>query len=701
MHKLFYPDSIAIIGLSSNPSNIPRITLENLLRWGYRGRLFGVNPRSDDLHVDGIRMFREIEDLPEVPDLAYCLIPARFVPDMVRRCGEFGIKRMAIPSGGFAEFSEEGERLARMTLDNAREHGVRFVGPNGVTVANTDNGLCLPFVPLLKAPKGEMSIISQSGGVSLMMLNFLLDEQVGLAKFASIGNKLDLDEVDFLRYFGEDPQTRFICLYLESMPRGRDFIDAARAVDKPVVVYKANTTSAGKKAAMSHTAAVSNDEDIIDAAFEEAGIIRIHNFLDFIEVAKAFHLPPMKGRRIMVMSPAGGFSVITADLCEKAGFAFADMGRDFYDSLQQFSNAGVIKFSNPLDMGDIYDPKLTAHVIYSVMHSDEVDGAMFVSQRPQMPQGEDVFHKMFLADLSKETWGTILSSGKPLGVCLFGPARMIQQTKKSVEFPIFNSPEEMVNAMAVQMNYYALRMKPREEEARPSGIDVDAARAWMNGKAGDMGEEILDLLSLFKVPVVWSRVASNVNEARSYAEEAGYPVVMKVVSPDALHKTEAGGVFVEVSTSDEVAERFETIRRNLRNFRPDARFDGVRIQRMAPEGYDMFVGGKNDPSFGPVLLFGLGGVYVEVFRDVANALCPAAASTISGRLARLKSFPVLSGTRGKDPGDVAAFVDIAVRVSHLLAAFPQIQELDINPVRVLPEGRGVVALDARARISGV
>ena len=247
MYKLFYPDSIAIIGLSSKPSNIPRITLENLLRWGYRGRLFGVNPRSDDLHVGRDQMFREIEDLPEVPDLAYCLIPAKFVPDMVRRCGEFGIKRMAIPSGGFSEFSEEGERLARMTLENAHEHGVRFVGPNGVTVANTDNGLCLPFVPLLKAPKGEMSIISQSGGVSLMMLNFLLDEQVGLAKFASIGNKLDLDEVDFLRYFGEDPQTGLICLYLESMPRGRDFIDAVREVDKPVVVYKANTTSAGKK----------------------------------------------------------------------------------------------------------------------------------------------------------------------------------------------------------------------------------------------------------------------------------------------------------------------------------------------------------------------------------------------------------------------------------------------------------------------
>jgi len=699
MHTLFYPDSIVIIGLSSKPTNIPRNSLENLLRWGYRGRLFGVNPRSDDLHVDGIKMYKDIEDLPEVPDLAFCLVPARYVPDMVERCGRFGIRRMAIPTGGFSEYSEEGSTLSRMTLENARKHGMRFVGPNGVTVANTDNGLCLPFVPLLRAPNGGMSIISQSGGVSLMMLNCLLDEQVGLAKYASIGNKLDLDEVDFLQYFGEDPQTRIICLYLESISRGREFIEAARKIDKPVVVYKSNTTSAGRNAAMSHTAAVSNDEDIIDAAFEEAGIIRIHNFLDFFEVAKSFRLPPMKGRRIMVMSPAGGFSVMTADLCEKAGFEFADMGEEFYDSLKQFSNAGVIRFSNPLDMGDIYDPQLVAHVIYSVMHSDKVDGAVFVNQRPQMPQGEDVFHKMLLSDLSKETWGTILSSGKPLGVCLFGPARMIQQTKRSVEFPIFNSPEEMVRAMAVQMNYYSRKSKPADDHTSPPGIDMNSARTWMSGKSGDFGDEILDLIACFGAPVVWSKRASDVREAISYAEEAGYPVVMKVVSPHALHKSDAGGVFVGVNTEQEVEEKFGIIRDNLLKYKPDARFDGVRVQRTAPDGHDMFVGGKNDPSFGQVVFFGMGGIYVEVFRDVANALCPAPASTVFRRLERLKSFQVLKGVRGGVPGDTAAFVDLIVRISHLLAAFPQIRELDINPVRVLAEGRGIIALDARARIA--
>jgi len=700
MQKLFYPESIVIIGLSSKSTNIPRLTLENLLRWGYRGRIFGVNERSSDVHVDGIRMYRNLEELPEVPDLAYCMIPAKLIPGMVERCGKLGIKRMAIPSGGFSEFSEEGDNLARQTLEQARQYGIRFVGPNSVTVANTDNGLCLPFVALYPAPKGEMSIISQSGGVALTMLNYLMDEKIGLAKFASIGNKLDLDEVDFLEYFGSDSQTRVIFLYLESLDRGRDFVEMAKKVDKPVVVYKSNTTPAGKSAAMSHTAAVSSDEELIDSALEEAGVIRINNFLDFVEVTKAFQLPPMKGRRVMLMSPAGGFTVVGADLCEQAGFEFADMGQEFYDSLKQFSNAGVIKFSNPLDMGDIYDPELTAHVIYSVMHSDQVDGAMFISQRPQMPPGENVFQKMFLADLSKEAWGSILSGGKPLGVCLFGPSRMIQQTKRYVEFPIFNSPEQMVNAMALQMKYYEQK-REREEAGEiipPEGIQKALASSWMQERQGDYGEETLNLLSCYGISVVPSRVASTPEEAAACAAELGYPVVMKVVSPDALHKSDAGGVVVGVETPEKVKENFKVIRENLWCYQEEARFQGVRLQQMAPEGYDMFVGGKQDPSFGPVVFLGMGGIYIEVFKDVANLLCPVQSETVIDRLKRLKSFQVLQGTRGQETGDTSSFVDLVVRVSYLMADFPSILELDLNPVRVLPGGGGALALDARARI---
>ncbi|MBW6464489.1 MAG: acetate--CoA ligase family protein [Firmicutes bacterium] len=700
MQKLFYPESLVIIGLSSKPTNIPRLTLENLLRWGYRGRIFGVNSRSEEAHVDGIRMYKNIEDLPEIPDLAYCMIPATLIPDMMERCGKFGIRRMAIPSGGFSEYSEEGQTLANRLLSIARNYGIRFVGPNSVTVANTDNGLCLPFVALHKAPKGEMSIISQSGGVALTMLNYLFDEKIGLAKFASIGNKLDLDEVDFLEYYGKDPQTKVICLYLESINRGRKFIETAKKIDKPVIVYKSNTTDAGNRAAMSHTAALSSDEAIINSAFEEAGIIRIDNFLDFVEVTKAFHLPPMKGKRIMVMSPAGGFAVLGADLCEKAGFEFADMGEDFYDSLKQFSNAGVINFSNPLDMGDIYDPKLTAHVIYSVMHSDQVDGSIYISQRPQMPQGENIFQKMFLTDLSKEAWGSILSAGKPLGICLFGPTRMIQQTKRYVEFPIFNSPEEMINALSAQMQFYARRkeLNNRPETILPEGINQSLARIWMQDKQGDYGEESLELLNTYGINIAISGTAATADEAAEIASQSGYPVVMKIVSPDALHKSDAGGVLLDISSNQEVHSGFETIRNNLFRYNSNAHFGGIRIQKMAPNGYDMFAGGKNDPSFGPVVYFGMGGIYVEVFKDIANMLCPVSKESVHKRFNRLKASEILKGLRGRGPGDIDAFIDLVVRISHLLADFPGIKELDINPVRVFSIGEGVMALDARVRI---
>jgi acetate---CoA ligase (ADP-forming) len=702
MHKLFYPESIVIIGLSSKPTNIPRLTLENLLRWGYRGRIFGVNERSDDVHVDGIRMFKRVEDLPETPDLAYCMIPAQLIPDMMEQCGKFGIRRMAIPSGGFSEYSEEGRLLSAKILKIAGNYGIRFVGPNSVTVANTDNGLCLPFVALHKAPKGEMSIISQSGGVALTMLNYLMDEKIGLAKFASIGNKLDLDEVDFLEYYGSDPQTQVIFLYLESINRGRQLVETAEKIDKPIIIYKSNTTIAGEKAAMSHTAALSSDEAILNSALMEAGIIRINNFLEFIEVTKAFHLPAMKGRRIMVMSPAGGFAVMGADLCEKAGFEFADMGKEFYDGLKQFSNAGVINFSNPLDMGDIYDPQLTAHVIYSVMHSDQVDGSIYISQRPQMPQGENIFQKMFLTDLSKEAWGSILSAGKPLGICLLGPTRMIQQAKRYVEFPIFNSPEEMVNALAMQMNYHQKRklLREQKENLPPAGIDQDSARIWMQGKDGNYGEEALELLSCYGLTTAATKTALSANEAAAHAGELGFPVVMKVISPDALHKSDAGGVLLSLDNSGQVAEGFNAVKENLFRYNQDAHFGGVRIQKMASEGYDMFIGGRQDPSFGPVVFFGMGGIYVEVFRDIANVLCPARTESVEKRFANLKSALLLRGLRGQEPGDVNAFIDLVVRTSFLLADFPEIKELDINPVRVFPNSGGVMALDARLRIAG-
>ena len=694
MEKFFYPQSMVIIGLSAKADNIPRMILENLLRWGYKGRIFGVNPKSDESNVSGIKMYKDVADLPEVPDLAVCLIPARFVPESVEKCGKLGIARMAILSGGFSEFGEEGKKLSDLLVSTARKYNLRFVGPNGLAVANTANGLCLPFIPIYPPARGGMSIITQSGGVGLMLWNMLADENVGMAKFVSIGNKLDLDETDFLEYLGRDPETTIICMYLESMSSGARLVQVAKKIKKPVVVYKSNTTSAGGRAALSHTASLSSDEEVIDAAFVEAGIIRIHNFGDLVALAKVFELPPMRGNRIMVMSPAGGFAVIAADLCEKAGFEFADPGDEFYRSLNAFTNAGVIKFSNPLDMGDIYDPHMVAHVTYEVMHNDNVDGAVYIGAKPKMPEGTNVFTGLFLTDLSKETYGSIVSSGKPLGVCLYGYSGLLHTIKEYSNYPIFNNPEEMVRALSFQRSWYASRHGVQKTLTN-SYFTRDDLQQWIDTHGEVIGEDSLGLVSLAGVPAVASCVAKNEKDAVRLAREVGYPVVMKVVSPDALHKTDAGGVVVGVGDDAAVRTSFAQIRKNLEKYKKGARFEGILIQKMADDGYDMFIGGKFDESFGPVVVFGLGGIYVEAFKDVMTCLCPADAHAVRKKVESLKSYPILKGARGMAHADIGGYVDAIVRVSWLLAEFPEIREMDINPIRLLGDGSAVCALDSR------
>ncbi len=698
MEKLFYPQSIAIIGLSSKVNNIPRLVLENLLRWGYRGRIFGINPKNEEHNVSGIKMYKEVGDLPEVPDLAVCLIPARFVPESVEKCGAFGIRRMAILSGGFSEFGEDGKKLSHILVNTARKYNIRFMGPNCLATANTANGLCLPFIPIFPPDRGGMSMITQSGGVGLLLWNLLADENVGMAKFVSIGNKLDLDETDFLEYLDEDPETTIICMYLESMSNGRRLFEVAKKARKPIVVYKSNTTSAGARAALSHTASLSSDEDIIDAAFQEAGIIRIHNYGDLVAVAKAFELPPMRGNRIMVMSPAGGFAVIGADLCEKAGFEFAQPGEEFYKSLSSFANAGVIKFSNPLDMGDIYDPRMVAHVTYEVMHNDNIDGAIYIGQKPNMPQGNNVFRDMFLTDLSKEVYGSILSSGKPLGVCFFGLSGYLHTVKEYSKYPIFNNPEEMVRALSYQRDWHLRQLVDKKSRASGSPFSRNDLKTWIDTHPAVIGEDALELIHMAGIPAAISRMARDEKEAVKLAGETGYPAVMKVSSPDALHKTDANGVFLGVTDGNEARKVFAQIRKNLETYRKGARFEGVRIQKMADEGYDMFIGGKFDQSFGPAVVFGFGGIYVEVFKDVCTSMCPVEPDLVRKKIESLKSFKILKGARGMPPADVNGYVDAIVRVSWLLAEFPEIKELDINPVRLFKDGSGVCALDARIRI---
>ena len=695
MEKFFYPESIAIVGLSGSDSNIARLILANLIRWGFRGRIFGVNPTVKEKQVNGIKIFKSIAELPEVPTLAVAMLPARFIPAMVKDCGEFGVRRVAILAGGFNEAGDNGRQLADELLENARRYQVRLVGPNCLTVANTANGLCLPFLPLYPPPKGGLSIITQSGGIGLLMWNFFHDESIGLAKFASIGNKLDLDEVDFINYFATDPETKVIFLYVESINNGQALIEAAARCDKPIIMYKSNTTAAGGKAAVSHTAAISNNEDVINCGMERAGIIRINNFRDLIPLAKAFSLPPMKGKRILAMSPAGGVAVMMADQCEQAGFEFAQMSQGFYERISQYANAGIINLSNPLDLGDIYNPKGTPEILYSGLHDDNVDGVIFASQWPKMPAGNDIFSSMFHTDFSQEAIGAVRSSGKPLGVCLVGPSHAITKIKNNLSIPIFNDPAEMITGLKIQQKFYAKQGLGPFVPSRPDGLKRDEAARWLDAHHGVVGEESGELLRLYGISMPATATAATVDEAVAAARRLGYPLVMKVVSPDAVHKSEAGGVIAGLEGDEAVAKAFASIQSNLYAYKSDAVFQGVRLAAMAGPGHDMFVGGLMDKSFGPVVVFGYGGIYIEVFNDSERALCPTCYDEVAGKLARLKCQAILKGSRGQGASDIPAFIDTVVRVACLLADFPRIKELDLNPVRVFAAGDGALALDAR------
>jgi acetyltransferase len=698
MHKMFNPESIVIWGLSSKETNIPRLILENLIRWGFKGRIFGVHPRAEDGHVNGIRVYKKAADLPIVPDLAVFLMPARFIPDAIDEAGSCGIRHAAVLSGGFNESGEEGQRLAEQLVENARRHGMRFMGPNSLAMANTANGLCLPFTPSFSPPRGGMSIITQSGGVGLFLWNMMADEHIGMAKFASIGNKLDITEIDCIEYFGQDPETKVICLYLESIPDGKAMVEAAMRANKPLVVFKANTTTAGNKAAMSHTASMSNNDDIIESAFERAGITRIHDFSDFIEAVKIFELPPLTGDRLMLMSPAGGFTVMLADLCEKEGFRFADPGQDFFDGLKKYSNSGVVSLSNPMDMGDIYSPKGYADIFNEALHNEHVDGVVYVTQNPPMPKSDDVYYRMFKTDISKEIIGSVRSANKPFVSCLYATTKTLGKVKRNLSIPIFSSPETMMRLLKKQHLFYKKKADGPFVTKQPDHMDLSSGKTWLSEHPGIVGEDTLAFLDMMGIGTLPSRVAVTREDAVQAARAIGYPVVMKVISPDAVHKSEAGGVMVGIKNDAEAEAAFERIVSNLMAYKAGARFDGVRVMAMAQDGYDMFVGAHVDPSFGPVVSFGFGGIYIEVFADVEHVLCPSNRSEIEEKFLRLKSRKILQGTRGQEPADIDTFLSMIERISHVMAEYPEIRELDLNPVRVFKEGAGAVALDARILI---
>jgi acetate---CoA ligase (ADP-forming) len=454
MERIFEASSIAIVGVSERPGNLGLNILRNLTDWEYGGKVFCVNPKGGE--ALGHPLYTSIDGLPEAPDLAVLIIPASAVPEAVEECGRKGITRLAIPAGGFEEFGGgDGARLRDTLVEAARRHGIRFVGPNCLTAINAHSGLCLPFVPVPPdLPRGGVSIIAQSGGIGLDFLARLKDDNTGFAKFISVGNKTDLDEVDYLEYMGRDPHTRVICMYLEGVARGRELLATARATGKPILAYKANVETLTRESAQSHTAALANDDAVLDGAFRQAGILRVERLAQLAGYAKVFSLPPLRGNRIALVSPTGGILVLASDQCARRGFEFPRLPASLVEDIKAHLRAGVIDISNPVDLGDVHDADARAYIIDRLLEQDFIDGVIMlliarISKGGKMAGNIQSLNKNILPDLGK----MIRKHDKPLVFSLLSTGEVRMETRRTVDFPIWGDAEEAVDAAAVLRDY--------------------------------------------------------------------------------------------------------------------------------------------------------------------------------------------------------------------------------------------------------
>jgi acetyltransferase len=693
MRPFFYPTSVAVIGVSSRPGNLGRNIVGNLVEYGFDGIVYAVGPRRGVIETR--RIYPSVLDIPDPVDLAVIFTPASSVPGVLDECGRKGIRWAIIETAGFREFTEQGRRLEEQIDRVAQQYGIRFTGPNCIGIINMENGFCVPFPRLKKFVKaGEVSIITQSGGVGMSVLNHMANEGLGLNKFVSVGNMQDVSAEDMLEYLIQDEKTALIFMYLESMHHGRRLMQAARRSPKPVLILKANTGRLGQKIALSHTASLTSDDRVVDAAFHQAGILRIHDATSLTNGLKILRLPPMKGRRLAIISRSGGHAVLAADACEHSGFDLAHFPEEFLREIEKHFRASVIRLTNPIDLGDLFDLEVYAQIIEQTLQLEGVDGVVFL--HTSLSEAEDRISRMLLERLMALT----RQYDKPVAYYLSTSAQEVSYLKQTYNFPVFTQVVETVRALEMS-RYYAERFEQLHalQVAKEISANRAAVRRLVEGAKSAQRDLLLDealaALEAYGIRTIPGKIARSAQEAVEAAEALGYPVVLKIIAADILHKTDAGGVQLNLMDAEAVSTAFETMLSGVQNAFPQAQLAGALVQPMAAPGNELILGGRQDLQFGPVVVFGLGGIFVELLHEVVVRVAPITRQDAQEMIDQLRGGGILKGARGQAPADLEAIIEGLLRLSGLLCDFPEIKEIDINPLRVYPEGDGCLALDAR------
>jgi acetyltransferase len=692
MKQFFYPDSVAVVGVSENPDNLGRNIVSNLIEFGFQGKIFPVGPKGG--HIFHLDIFPSLLDLSEAPDLVAVLAPARVVPEILNDCGRLGVQRVVVESGGFSELGREGRRLEEQVKQKLREHGIRMMGPNGLGIINLEIGLCLPFMTLPAKPRlGGVSLVCQSGGVGSNVIAWLAQSGLGMNKFVSVGNKLDTNENDILAFLLEDPGTNLIYLYMEDLADGRRLMELGRQAKKPILLHKANIGSLSADIARSHTASLAVDDEVVSAACCQSGILRVHSRNEFLHATIALLQPPLKGDRLVVLSRSGGEAVVVADACQKAGFQLPPLSPEIIRLIESRSRAGVIKPMNPLDLGDVFDFSLYAEVAAAFCQDPDIDAIIFnygpitdIEQEPARAMAKN------LIEMAQ-------AHGKPLLITVIGNLEERQFFRQELGVPVFAFPGEAIRSLVLARSYNICQLLPPPAAAPVQVASLPAIDRVLSPHLATPGPlpmpialEVVQTLGI-SVPL-WQLVTS-VAGAEQAAANLGLPVCLKLSAPSALHKSDLGGVLLNLNSPAAVREGFQSLEQVVRMNLPAGEVWQVLVMPYIEGGLEVIIGGKRDRAFGPMIIFGAGGIWVEILEDVAMRLVPLDLATARELIAETKIYKILKGLRGQPPLDVTALAQSLVLLSALMMHSSQIQEVDLNPIRVFPEGQGIMALDAR------
>lgn len=696
LESLLYPNTVAVIGASRSPGKVGHAVVANLINGGYKGTIVPVNPSAGD--VLGLKCFPSLEAFGQNIDMAVVVVPPPAVKAGIESAIRAGAKAVVVITAGFKEVSAAGAALEQELVDLCTNSGVRLMGPNCLGVLNMHHRMNATFTAS-QPPVGNISVISQSGALCVAILDWAVKQKLGLGKVISIGNKADLNEADFLQALAEDKDTKVIASYLENIKDGNKFLQVAEeaAGIKPVVILKVGVTQAGAKAASSHTGSLAGADMAYGAAFKRAGVIRAENFEQLFDFARAFAVQPLpRGSRVCVITNAGGPGIMAADAAELIGLRMVPPSEEIRQKLREALPAAA-SVGNPVDVIGDADPDRYMKAFELVQQDDTIDAIIVLVTPQNMTQPLELAKRMSAAHK-----GT-----KPVLAAFMGGEEVSAATDHlmAAGIPNYPSPERAVTALKAMCDYSAWRNRPPRIVTR-FGVNrrrVDRVIQWHvrsgNKQVGEV--EAKEILRAYDFNILDGQIARNADEAVDIAERIGYPVVLKISSPDIIHKSDFGGVRINLANAEQVRDAFDLMMVRIQRRAPNAHLRGAFVEKMGTRGREVILGMTRDPNFGPLLMFGLGGIFVEVMKDVTFYLAPITQDEAMQMLKGTRSYALLKGARGQAPVDLEAIASALQRISQLATDYPRIMELDINPFIVGPVGTQAYVADARVSLAGI